>query len=192
RPLLPYEKISSRSQRRVGLNLAKHNSNSKLLRGLFSSSKKEPKKECYPANSNINETTAGQPLQVLLDHTAKRLLEIDCVKESINGLIDPNECDQTMNGDLSLSLVLKGKWGFDGATGQRIYKQNFSSNDSSDKCLFSVMFVTLDLRISGKPTSLWKNATPSSTRFCRPIKIKFNKETAELIRTERDNIESQI
>ncbi|CAF0886382.1 unnamed protein product [Brachionus calyciflorus] len=218
RPLLPYEKMSSRSQRRVGLNLAKHNSNSKLLRGLLSSSKKEhdyqtirnltkahganifppyskvlaAKKECYPANSNINETTAQQPLQDLLDHTAKRLLEIDCVKESINGLIDPNECDQTMDGDLSISLVLKGKWGFDGATGQSIYKQNFSSNDSSDKCLFSVMFVPLDLRISCKPTSLWKNATLSSTRFCRPIKINFDKETTELIRTERDNIESQI
>ncbi|CAF1105542.1 unnamed protein product [Brachionus calyciflorus] len=55
------------------------------------------KKECYTNNSNINETPVEQPLQDLLDHTAKRLLEIDCVKESINWLIDPNCCDQTMN-----------------------------------------------------------------------------------------------
>lgn len=40
--------------------------------------------------------------------------------------------------------------------------------------------------------SLWRNPVPSSTRFCRPIKITYEKESSELIQRERDNIEKQI
>lgn len=39
---------------------------------------------------------------------------------------------------------------------------------------------------------LWKNPRPSSTRYCRPIKIIFQKESADLVRREVDNIKSQI
>lgn len=40
--------------------------------------------------------------------------------------------------------------------------------------------------------SHWRNPAPSSTRFCRPIRIKFEKETTELIQSERDDIEKQL
>jgi hypothetical protein len=106
------------------------------------------KKECYPANAKFCETAAEQPLQDLVDHTAKRILDIDSVKESIVGSIEPDNCNQLSNGVLSMDIVLKSKWGFDGATGQSIYKQSFSCNDSSDACLYSVMFVPLDLKIN--------------------------------------------
>ncbi len=40
--------------------------------------------------------------------------------------------------------------------------------------------------------SVWRNKTPSSTRFCRPIKITYEKETPELTQAERDSVENQI
>ena len=39
---------------------------------------------------------------------------------------------------------------------------------------------------------VWQNPRALSTRYCRPIKILFAKESAELIRQETDNIRQQI
>lgn len=100
----------------------------------------EAKKECYPTNIEITETTAQQPLQDLLDHTAKRIVSIDSIKQTICGTVEPNA-----NNDLAVDLKLTCKWGFDGATGQSQYKQRFESDSAEDKSLFSVMLVPLDL-----------------------------------------------
>lgn len=40
--------------------------------------------------------------------------------------------------------------------------------------------------------SFWRNPAPSSTRFCRPIRIKYEKETPELLQDDCDEIEKQI
>lgn len=39
---------------------------------------------------------------------------------------------------------------------------------------------------------VWQNPPPSSTRFCRPLKLIFKKETADLSKQEISNIENQI
>lgn len=39
---------------------------------------------------------------------------------------------------------------------------------------------------------LWQNPRPSSTRYCRPIKLLFEKETTEVARREIKSIENQI
>ena len=52
------------------------------------------------------------------------------------------------------------------------------------------MLVPLDLR-SGT-FSIWRNPVPSSTRFCQPIKISYEKETNELCQTVLRDIENQI
>lgn len=39
---------------------------------------------------------------------------------------------------------------------------------------------------------IWENPQPSSTRFCRPIKFEFIKESDEIIRSEKENIENKI
>jgi hypothetical protein len=101
----------------------------------------EAKKKCYPDKIEISESKAQQPLQDLLDHTAKRLIMIDAVKESICGEIKPS----ADNANLVVDLRLCCKWGFDGATGQSHYKQRFSDDSTDDRSLFSVMLVPLDL-----------------------------------------------
>ena len=135
------------------------------------------KKVCYPENISVSETTAEQPLQNLLDHTSMRLVNSELVKERILRQA------KLIDGDLVTELCLYCKWGFDGATGQSQYKQNFNTSESTDKSLFSTMLVPLDLR-SGT-FSIWRNPVPSSTRFCRPIKISYEKETNELCQNLR-------
>lgn len=148
------------------------------------------KKKCYPSKITVDEAKAEIPLQELLDHTSRRLLEIDSVRESVvNHLqhFDP-------------VLVLNGKWGFDGASGQSRYKQKFESPENhSDQHLFSTTFVPLDLSFenasfaSNEPYySIWRNARPSSTRLCRPIRIQYKKEDFELLRNEKAYYDSQI
>jgi len=39
---------------------------------------------------------------------------------------------------------------------------------------------------------VWENSQPSSTRLCRPIKFEFIKESDEIIRREKENIENKI
>jgi len=41
-------------------------------------------------------------------------------------------------------------------------------------------------------SALWQNQRSSSTRYCRPIKFLFTKETTELTRSEVNKIEEQI
>ena len=102
----------------------------------------EAKKQCYPENIQINETTAQQPLQYLLEHTTKRLVSVNEIKETIFGKTEPGTDSNVLGVDLELSC----KWGFDGATGQSQYKQRFLDDISDDKSLFSVMLVPLELK----------------------------------------------
>ena len=39
---------------------------------------------------------------------------------------------------------------------------------------------------------LWANPRPSSTRFCRPIRLQWLKETREVAKAERNYIKEQI
>lgn len=100
----------------------------------------QAKKECLPKNIIVGESYADQPLQDLLDHTASRFLNIDKIKDSISGIIEPDP----QTNELVIDLSLRCKWGLDGSTGQAQYKQALNSA-SDDKTLFSIMLVRLDL-----------------------------------------------
>ena len=86
------------------------------------------------------------------------------------------------------------KWGLDGSSGQSMYKQNFESSESDDKNVYAIFLVPLRLYFTDdeKNTIIWQNPKPSSTRFCRPIKFLFKKETPELILQEHEKIRTKI
>lgn len=139
---------------------------------------------CYPENIVITETSAQVQLQSLLDHTVSRLVNVSqLVLDSIN---------PTLLQKAELLL----KWGFDGSSGQSLYKQKFSENEeSSDSSLFVTWLVPLQLQTlsaDGQLLILWRNKQPSSKRFCRPIRLQFIKETNTVIIKERNYIESCI
>lgn len=164
---------------------------------IFPSYKKvlESKKKCYPANVCISDTSAQVPLQTLLNHTAQRIIDTKAKVE-----IESYEND---------NLVLHTKWGFDGASGQNHYMQNFPTTtqhleDNDEEQLTDIdvmcdsnMFMTslVPLRLSSSSNdnlSIWKNERPNSTRYCRALKFQFAKETPDLILAEKNRVEDEI
>lgn len=142
---------------------------------------REAKRKCYPENIQINEHSAKVPLQDLLDHTAIRIIEqTDTITEAV----------AKIPGDEKLSCTLISKWGFDGASGHSEYKQKFTSPDISDDSIFSTTLVPLQMK--SRNDILWHNPVPSSTRFCRPIHLQFQKETKQLCQEEETSVKQEI
>jgi len=71
-----------------------------------------------------------------------------------------------------------------------------TTKDVCDGDLFLFSLVPLQLQCNVENNNdkivLWKNPRPSSTRFCRPIKYMFKKETAQTTLEELKIIEDQI
>lgn len=145
----------------------------------------EAKKKCYPENIKVTESTAEVELQSLLDHTATRIVDFQ------KDVLDSIPAESMGN------VMLIGKWGFDGSTGHSEYKQNFASSDvTSDGSLFVTSYVPLRLVSTGSTSEdtmlLWKNPRPSSTRYCRPIRFQFIKETKETSVNEQAYLQDKI
>jgi len=129
------------------------------------------KQKCYPQNISVTENGAKIKLQSLLDHTTSQIIK------SL-----PNQDLLDIGTE---ELILHGKWGMDGASGQQNFKQKWSTNNNSDSTkvmsdstVFAICYVPLMLTDSHDNNRvLWKNNRPSSVRFCRPIEFKFAKET---------------
>lgn len=118
-----------------------------------------------------------------MDHTATRILKL--------------QSDVTDKLDKSSSyLTLIGKWGFDGSSGHSQYKQKFENNYLEDSCLFMTSYVPLELIVKSDNDNeqkiIWKNPRPSSTRYCRPIRIQFQKESENLIKNEELYFKNKI
>ena len=76
----------------------------------------------------------------------------------------------------------------DGSTGHNPYKQ---SGVEDDQQLFVVSLVPLQLS-SQQDEVIWRNVTPSSTRFCRPISLQHAKESKQLTEAEIHRVEAEI
>lgn len=146
----------------------------------------EAKSRCYPPKEAqiVTESSAEILLQELLDHTTRRILELQ--EQVISSL----PLDDRLN-----NLVLLVKWGCDGSTGHSQYKQKFTQSGLGDGDLFLTSLVPLQLYVQKEDEEkviIWQNPRPSSTRFCRPIRFQFKKETAELILQEKSYVDHQI
>ena len=137
------------------------------------------KVECYPDGVVVEPGRAEVPLQSLLDHTARRLVRLqeDVIRQAAG---DKRE----------IELELLSKWGFDGSTGHSFFKQGDIADPKNDGQAFVTSLVPLQMRSSSE--IIWQNAAPSSTRFCRPMKIEYCKETAEVSKMEFEYWEGQI
>lgn len=137
------------------------------------------KTECYPRNTAVTETSASVPLQDLLNHTSERL------SQSIGDVLKTHVNDSELQ-----KLRLYSKWGFDGSSGHSEYKQAFHGNQKDDSAVFITCIVPLKLTCGEK--LLWQNPNPSSTSYCRPIKIEFIKESSDVSKREKTQIDEQI
>lgn len=139
---------------------------------------KKEKENCYPPQEDVvvTEKMAKIRLQSILDLTAKRIVKI------CNLNIQPNS-----------ELILTTKWGFDGASSQSLYKQKFEDPESSEQeesSVFMTSCVPLDLKMGSR--TIWENPAPASTRYCRPIKFEFIKESAEMVTQQFKDMQTEI
>ena len=138
----------------------------------------EVKKTTYPDKVDITNDGVTVDLQELLNHTASRLL----LSRTLN-------VPETMNPELTLIC----KWGCDGSSGHSEYKQAFSNSAASDSSIFLTTLAPLRLVSKGSSETIyWQNQTPSSPRFCRPLRFKFEKETETVIIAELQRMEEAI
>lgn len=138
------------------------------------------KKQCLPAGINVTDVESEVPLQSLLDHTVDRIMHA--------------QTDHSFGTDIN-KLKLISKWGFDGSSSHTQYMQRFVSDSSDDKYMFITSLVPLRLffeKENGESFLLWQNPRPSSPRYCRPIKLQYRKETVELAKQEKSNMDVQI
>ena len=137
---------------------------------------------CYPDGLKVTDYSAEITLQNLVDHTVSRIINAH------SQVVENHVLEE--NNNRSLTAIYK--WGCDGSSGHATYRQKFQDGETSmvDQHLFTVCLVPLQVQLGS--TILWKNTRPSSTRYCRPIKLICQKETSELITLETDNVISQI
>ncbi|XP_075979633.1 uncharacterized protein LOC142978911 [Anticarsia gemmatalis] len=139
------------------------------------------KNECYPIKESyrVTATCAEINLQDLLNHTASRL--IMHLKEVMAAIKDEDR----------QQMELICKWGCDGSQQVR-YKQKFENEMDSDANIFQSSMVPLQLVYGKNKNVLWQNPTPSSPRYCRPIRIRFLQESADITNQEIQYMNSKI
>lgn len=140
------------------------------------------KKKCYPPQESctVTSTSAEAQLQPLIDVTVRRLSEY--LEEVLITLKEQErEC-----------LTIISKWGCDGSQ-QSQFKQKLDNDTDSDSNIFQSCFVPLQL-VCGDSNEkvLWNNPTPSSPRFCRPIRFRFIKETNDVTEEEIRYVKNAI
>lgn len=103
-------------------------------------------------------------------------------------------CGDATFGDCldSEELTFEYKWGMDGASGQSEYKQVFKNctDGAIDSSILMISLVPLAI-ISGS-VILWINKQASSTKYCRPIRFMFAKETKESVQREYSSVQDEI
>lgn len=67
---------------------------------------------------------------------------------------------------------------------------NQAANEKSDKSVFIISLKPLELK-SGEQV-IWRNETPSSINYCRPIKFKFVKESDTIVQKTYDSYDEQF
>ena len=137
--------------------------------------------DCYPDEESfkITETCAEINVKDLLHLTVSRLL------------ISLGDVLETISDEERCAFILRCKWGCDGSQ-QAQYKQKFENDSYSDAYIFQSSFVPLQLICSINNKIIWQNRTPSSPRYCRPMRIRFVKESAEIITEEIDYIKNAL
>ena len=154
-----------------------------FLKGFFGDSIHIPNREYIRQHSQkllpeVEECRSGRGIAVktvtdTVNITVKRLLE---------------QCD-TVKIPLPSQLVYRQKTGHDGAGGQSVYKSQ--QNPMSDPNIFSKMIVPLSLSDSRTGEYLWKNPTPNSAFWTRPVALLAEKESADLIKFVNEKFEPE-
>jgi len=143
----------------------------------------QSKARCRPQDIVIKEQVAEVPLQSILDHTSARIVKLQA--DVLKSISHEEGC---------IKAELVASYGFDGSTGQANYNQRQSESmlpPDAESSLFVTSMTPLQL-IDSNARVIWRNRTPHSVRFCRPIKVEFVKESKDVIKNEHARMKREI
>lgn len=112
------------------------------------------------------------------------MIAVESLDESINEYCNQKQID-------TIYCVFQGSWGFDGSTGQSMYKQSFLDGENDEHSIFTTTYIPLRIK-TNDGFVLWSNPNPQSYRFCRPIKIQYRSESKELTLQEKNRVEEEM
>ncbi len=143
------------------------------------------KAQCQPDGIVINELNASVPIQNLLDHTTRRILLTDAnVVEKMKELADKNKCN--------LELQLYFKFFFNGCGSFHSNMQKDTTSKVPDaSTLVSSHLVPLQAVVLGE-LIIHNNPIPNNANACRPIRLSYEKESQDNIRTEASRLQVQF
>lgn len=133
----------------------------------------------------IDDCVTKVSLQALLNHTAERLvlLQKEVVLHALN-----------ISNLAEIEIVLSCSGKFIGNSGFSSYKQQYTNehkdNNVSDENLFATTLIPL--RLSTKNGLIIWNNNSQSKRFCRPIELRFIKESKDVILQQKEALENEI
>ena len=141
-------------------------------------------------NRNIIREYSQTLTPSVIECREKRGIIVKNLQESVSLTIS-RLLDQLtkMNVSLPSNLTFKYKTGHDGAGGQSVYRAN--ENPMSDPNIFAKMYVPLSLTDTRTQEILWKNETPNSAFYTRPLALIAEKESADLIRFINETFEPE-
>lgn len=115
-----------------------------------------------------------------LGHRNRSLREITGIVKSHHRAIMPDirTCNKNPLTITNGIICLISKWGFDGSSGHSSYMQAFYDSGADDSAVFITCLVPV--RIVSGDIVIWQNPRPASTKYCRPIKIEFVKESTQV------------
>lgn len=90
--------------------------------------------------------------------------------------------------------MLTAKWGLDGFTVGNLQQpwqtqpSATRSNIVSEESVFATSLVPLQIKGATSGETLWLNPSPSSPRYCRPLKFEYIKEDPETTTREYERV----
>lgn len=135
--------------------------------------------ECQPSNYRMTEIEVSVSLQDMLNKTAERLCEAVALEWDIRDL-----------QKLKLVVTL----GFDSSSGHTNPHQTYANSENEDSSAQQSLFVTsmIVIALQCSTSNAWLNPTPQSVRFCRPLRIAFEKENDIITKREFNRLNEEI
>ena len=145
------------------------------------------KQECRPEEIEVSDHLAFVPLQQLLDHTTKRILELDqSIETNLHNFAEEN--------DHEVQATLIYKYGFDGSGSHHRQMQPDQGDHLEVKNLVATQLVPLQISVctSNIDRTIWECLRPNNPHSCRPLRLSFEAENKETIVTENERLSTEI
>ncbi|KAG5671730.1 hypothetical protein PVAND_001910 [Polypedilum vanderplanki] len=140
------------------------------------------KNDCYPQTITVTDVESRVKLQDLFYHTTHRLLLY--LTDQLTYLLTK---DRMHIEQFTIYFSI----GFDGASGYNHFNIKMTPQQSTDEHIFAATLVPLRLSATNGEV-IWQTPSVASTRLCRTIFLRYEKESHELIKKTAYDLKKEI